>query len=251
MIWRVQMLGGLTVSRGSQVITRFESSRVAALLAHLALFSRHPASREELIELLWPEEEFEVGRHRLRQAIYSLRRQLEPPGIPPNSILSANRLTVSLNPTTFSCDAADFERLVRKGRSAEALEAYLGDLLPGFYDEWILTERCRLQSLFEDLSDIAIGAEKTTNVKLDAQRPFVSLPSILTDYFGRADEKRTLAGMLASHRLITITGMGGIGKTRLAVEVARETSTEFESTAFVPLARSIHEESKRSTLCRI
>ena len=87
MIWRIQLLGRLSVTRGSQVITRFESSRVAALLARLVLFSKHPAPREELIELLWPEEEPERGRHRLRQAIYSLRRQLEPPGIPPNTVL--------------------------------------------------------------------------------------------------------------------------------------------------------------------
>ena len=235
MIWRVQLLGRLTVTRGSQVITRFESSRVAALLAHLVLFSNHPASREELIELLWPEEEPDRGRHRLRQAIYSLRRQLEPPGIPPNTVLNADRLTASLNPHTFSCDAVDFDRLVREKRFREAKAEYRGDLLPGFYDEWILTERYRLQAIFEQLPEDAPGSQESAKAAPSSRPPFVSLPGYLTEYFGREEEKRVLFGHLATHRLITISGMGGIGKTRLAIEVAREAAFNYERTAFVPL----------------
>jgi len=36
--WRSQMLGRLSARRGDRVVTRFASSRVAALLARLALF---------------------------------------------------------------------------------------------------------------------------------------------------------------------------------------------------------------------
>ena len=53
-----------------------------------------------------------------------IRCQLEPPGIPPNSVLSANRLTVGLNRKTVSCDALDFERLVRAEEFREARALY-------------------------------------------------------------------------------------------------------------------------------
>jgi predicted ATPase/DNA-binding CsgD family transcriptional regulator len=42
----------------------------------------------------------------------------------------------------------------------------------------------------------------------------------LTSFVGRAGEVREVAGLLAQHRLVTVTGPGGMGKTRLAGEVA-------------------------------
>ena len=52
MIWRVQLLGNLTISRGSSRINRFESGRTGATLAYLALISNHPIPREELAEAI-------------------------------------------------------------------------------------------------------------------------------------------------------------------------------------------------------
>jgi predicted ATPase len=239
LIWRIQTLGGLTVTRGSQVITRFESSRVAALLAYLALFSKHPASREELIELLWPEEETDRGKQRLRQAIYSLRRQLEPPGIPPNTVLNADRYSVGLNPQSFSCDAIDFNKLVREKQFVAAKSVYTGELLPGFYDEWILDERNRLQAIFENLPETAHTPDETVKAAPAGNAPFVSLPGYLTEYFGRVEERCRILEQLASRRLVTITGLGGIGKTRIAIEVAREASSRYDRTALVPLEECV------------
>ncbi len=45
--------------------------------------------------------------------------------------------------------------------------------------------------------------------------------------FGRDDEIRQLEVALAQHRLVTITGVGGVGKTRLAVEVGVVLATHF------------------------
>ena len=47
------------------------------------------------------------------------------------------------------------------------------------------------------------------------------LPVALTSFVGRDDELNGLAALLASDRLVTVTGPGGSGKTRLAVEVVR------------------------------
>ena len=64
------------------------------------------------------------------------------------------------------------------------------------------------------------------------------LPVQLTTFVGREREMAELAGLLddPACRLITLVGPGGIGKTRLAVEVAREHATAFRHGAgFVPL----------------
>ena len=47
-----------------------------------------------------------------------------------------------------------------------------------------------------------------------------NLPAQVSSFIGREREMNELRAMLASHRLVTIVGSGGIGKTRLALELA-------------------------------
>ncbi len=66
-----------------------------------------------------------------------------------------------------------------------------------------------------------------------------SLPSNLTRFFGRESEITTLENMVASHRsrLITITGLGGAGKTRLVTESAATIGSHFPGgVGFISLA---------------
>jgi predicted ATPase len=65
------------------------------------------------------------------------------------------------------------------------------------------------------------------------------LPAPLTAFVGRERELTGLRALLARRdvRLLTVTGPGGVGKTRLAIEVAREIADGFAAGArFVPLA---------------
>jgi hypothetical protein len=99
--------------RSGQEASRFRTQKAASLLANLA-FHASPQSRETLIELLWPETEPETGRHNLSNALSFLRRVLEPPGVPPGSVLLVDRASARLNPTAVSIDATAFERTLRQ-----------------------------------------------------------------------------------------------------------------------------------------
>jgi predicted ATPase/DNA-binding CsgD family transcriptional regulator len=56
---------------------------------------------------------------------------------------------------------------------------------------------------------------------------------VLTTFVGRAAEVRELAELLAEYRLVTVTGPGGVGKTRLASEVARREVSRFADGAWL------------------
>src|SRR6266542_3228915 len=107
--WWIEMLGGLRATQGDHVVCRFRSHRHAVLLAYLAYHCGRAHSRESLIELLWPETAPKVGRNNLRVALSTLRRQLEPPGVPAGAVILAGRTTVQLNPAACMTDVARFE----------------------------------------------------------------------------------------------------------------------------------------------
>jgi predicted ATPase/class 3 adenylate cyclase len=54
-----------------------------------------------------------------------------------------------------------------------------------------------------------------------------NLPGQVTSFVGRQAEVAELVGVVGAHRLVTLTGAGGVGKTRLAVQVAAELAGEF------------------------
>ncbi|MGH3168428.1 MAG: ATP-binding protein, partial [Trebonia sp.] len=53
------------------------------------------------------------------------------------------------------------------------------------------------------------------------------LPAETTRFFGRSAETAAIRDALRRSRLVTLTGPGGVGKTRIAVRVARELSSAF------------------------
>ncbi len=54
-----------------------------------------------------------------------------------------------------------------------------------------------------------------------------NLPAQQTSFVGREGEVDNLADLVRAHRLVTLTGVGGVGKTRLAVQVAAELVPDF------------------------
>ena len=65
-----------------------------------------------------------------------------------------------------------------------------------------------------------------------------NLPAELTSFVGRDDEVADVARLLSSSRLVTLTGVAGVGKTRLALRAATRMATEFaDGVWFVQLDR--------------
>jgi predicted ATPase len=70
-----------------------------------------------------------------------------------------------------------------------------------------------------------------------APGPAFELPTPLTSFLGRERDIGAIGQLLATVRLLTLTGPGGIGKTRLALRVAEDLTPHFaDGVAFVPLA---------------
>ena len=68
-----------------------------------------------------------------------------------------------------------------------------------------------------------------------------SLPAPLSSFIGQESEVAELVQLLGRQRLVTLVGIGGIGKTRLAIRVASETGPTFrDGVRFVDLARVVN-----------
>ena len=77
-----------------------------------------------------------------------------------------------------------------------------------------------------------VGEDPTPEFKTHAEedkKPMHNLPSQLTTFIGRQKEMQTVKDLINEHRLITLTGAGGCGKTRLACEVAIQLVPDFKS----------------------
>lgn len=59
-----------------------------------------------------------------------------------------------------------------------------------------------------------------------------NLPTPLTSFVGREKEMREVAKLLLSSRLLTLTGSGGVGKTRLAIQTANDIFKKFKDGVF-------------------
>jgi predicted ATPase/DNA-binding SARP family transcriptional activator len=168
-VWRIELLGVLRARLRDHLIDRFPTQRTAALLAWLAYHADEPTARERLADLLWPRASAAAGRTSLRKALSSLRRLLEPPGVPAGAVIEADRLAVRLRATAIAVDALEFRRLAalalrerdeaRRARLCdEALGHYGGELLPGHGEAWVVREREVLARLFREVATARASA---------------------------------------------------------------------------------------------
>jgi len=74
--------------------------------------------------------------------------------------------------------------------------------------------------------DTSLDAEVARDDQVARPKRRATIPEPLNTLMGRDDELRELTGVVADQRLVSLVGPGGVGKTRLAVEVARRRATE-------------------------
>jgi predicted ATPase len=103
--------------------------------------------------------------------------------------------------------------LYHSGRQAEALAAYR-DARRELDDQLGVEPGADLQAL-----EMAILRQEVPTPGRAAWPD--TLPEPMTEFIGRDDEIATLEAAITRKRIVTLTGIGGVGKTRLALEVAR------------------------------
>lgn len=193
--WHISLLGGLSVQYREQVLTRFEMRRAGALLARLAYYPQRSHPREELTEMLWPDEDAENTRSRFRQVLTSLRHSMDSLGASSADLLLADRVQVHLHADLFSTDVGNLEATrLAAARAAtgrekiahleSAIGLYGGSLLPGFYEDWITAERRRLdESYIQCLTTLArvLVEEGEPERALDCRRRAVAADPLRED----------------------------------------------------------------------
>jgi predicted ATPase/DNA-binding SARP family transcriptional activator len=321
---RVWLLGGFRACRDEVPLGGFRLQKAQALLAYLMLYRDRAHARSVLADLFWPDLEEPRAKANLRHCLYSVRKILAGPELPCGPYLLTQGKTVCFNPNSaYWLDVQEFEEKLATAQQSsgeeratllsEAAALYTGDLLPGFYDDWVLIEQqhlrdvylqalreliehhqaCRdykraiaraqralgvnawsealhqklieLYALSEDRTAalqqyaecekilqrelniapttetralyekilrgelLALGAGSTPVAA--ATPPRHNLPRPLSRFIGRKKEiaqlKRWLVGAHVRAPLLTLTGVGGCGKTRLALQVASELIEEF------------------------
>ncbi len=152
----IRLLGQFQVNLDGSAV-EINSRPAQLLLAYLALNAGTAQRRERVAGLLWPESAEENARTYLRQALWRVRREIG------ESYIVADRMKVGFDAKADTwLDAAGLELEPAEGWTADALaeavSAYEGDLLPGFYDEWAVLERERIRALYERRMDSLLEA---------------------------------------------------------------------------------------------
>jgi predicted ATPase/DNA-binding XRE family transcriptional regulator len=108
---------------------------------------------------------------------------------------------------------------------------------PHRYTVQKLAEALKLRG--EDHAAFEAAARRSSTHRAAVEPSHHNLPAPLTSFIGREREVAAVASLLRleNTRLLTLTGPGGVGKTRLALEVAERSHGAFaDGVVFVPLA---------------
>lgn len=321
---RIHLLGRFALFLDNEPLA-LASRPAQSLLAWLVLHPGVDHRREQMAGMLWPDAGEENALSNLRHVLWHLRRI-----VPAEFVVSDRMVMRWTKEGEWRSDVTDLTATALTAASADelipALQAYGGELLPGFYDDWVTLERERLAALYADRvarllelllaearwreaidwaekwiaqgqtpepayraliqahaslgnSAAALTAYERCIDALDRElgvppsaetaalaasirnppftpstgsgHPIPNLPAPTTPLIGRENELAALALLLAdpAHRLVTIVGPGGMGKSRLALAAAQAQVDHFtDGVWFVPLATVDRAEAVAATI---
>ncbi len=170
----VRLFGRFDLDRGHLPAPALHARRACELLSYLVLHRDHPQRREALASQLWTDAPPAQGAKYLRQALWQLQAALrpllddgavrllevDPEWVQLNSCDALQADVIGFEAATRGCQgvpgAVLDERARRQLEAAVAL--YRGDLLEGWYQDWCLFERERLQNDFLDILEKLVCA---------------------------------------------------------------------------------------------
>jgi predicted ATPase len=226
----IRLLGGFSAGVDGDAVPEraWRLKKGRELVKLLALAPRQRLHAEQVMDVLWRDLEPAAAANNLHQAVHVARRVLGRGTIQKQGELL--ELNADVDVARFERAAVDARRAGTPAAYRAALSIYGGDLLPeNRYDDWAEVRRDALAELRE-----ALAAELAELGAAEGLRP---LPAEASSFVGRHRELGELRTLLLRTRLLTLTGAGGAGKTRLAVELARsEESAYSDGAVFVELA---------------
>ena len=145
---RIRLLGEFSLNYDDTPLTTISTPRLQSLLTYLILHRDAPQARSHLAFCLWPDLPEARARANLRRQLHQLQHALPHA----DQFLAVDVNTIHWQTDgSFSLDVAEFEDAASHTHSRtdlqRAVELYGGDLVPGCYDDWIVSERERLKQI--------------------------------------------------------------------------------------------------------
>jgi DNA-binding SARP family transcriptional activator/cytochrome c-type biogenesis protein CcmH/NrfG len=160
----IRLLGPFELFAGDRPVApdRWPRRKPKLLVKLLALQPRAQLHREQIIDTLWPDADFEAGVNNLHKAIHAARRALEPDlrsGSNSRFIGARDNIIALRAPGDLWIDACVFERKAMEAMRSDdpklfeaAIDLYRGDLLPeDLYEDWAAAPREKTRGLYLDL----------------------------------------------------------------------------------------------------
>lgn len=143
MVVQFYFLGLFDLRCDQQALLKPPTQKSQSLLAYLVLNRQHPHLRDHLVNLFWGERPQKKARRSLTTALWHLRTCL-----PQGEFILSDHSCVQFNPNKrVWVDVDEFYKLIHTDaveKLAAGLNLYRGSLLAGFYDDWVMNERYRL-----------------------------------------------------------------------------------------------------------
>jgi len=221
----VTLLGGFAAAVDAAPVPEkaWRLKKARELVKLLALAPGHRLHRERAMDVLWRDRDPTAAANNLNQAVHVARRALGADAIELRD--EVLHLVADVDVDRFERAAADARHVDSAAAYRAALELYAGELLPeNLYDDWAEARREELAGLAAGLTDALVAAAPA--------RPF-GLPADASSFVGRTRELAELHALLHGTRLLTLVGVGGAGKTRLALELARGAEPSYDGGAAV------------------
>ena len=162
----VRLFGKFSVQRGERECQGFDGSKVQELFCYLLMHRDRPHPREALAALLWGDNPTQKSKKYLRQTLWQFQNALGSRSGEGALLVEPDWVRLDSRPE-IRLDVAAFEHALAETQGAaceelsdgqvrllrEAVELYRGDLLEGWYQDWCLYERERLQNNYLAMLD--------------------------------------------------------------------------------------------------